>query len=113
MIQILSFNVIKDAVTALLFSYFVAYQCESQIREKERIRNPPQLTLRADSAANIENSAGRKGTFQQLLGRINLTYLTISDQEIHTHSTEGKPSLPYQRGSLRIKKPAAVVLDKP
>jgi hypothetical protein len=34
MIDILSFNIIKDALTALLFAYFVAYQCENQIRDK-------------------------------------------------------------------------------
>ena len=50
-IEILSFNIIKDALTALLFAYFVAYQCENQIREKKRVRN--KLNFPAESA-NIE-----------------------------------------------------------
>jgi hypothetical protein len=67
MTDILSYNIIKDALTALLFSYFVAYQCESQIREKERIRS--QMALRADSP-NIEHGVGGGGSVQQP-GRIN------------------------------------------
>jgi hypothetical protein len=67
MIDILSFNIIKDALTALLFAYFVAYQCENQIRDKERFRY--QLILPTESAS-IDPAVGGTGSPQRL-GPIN------------------------------------------
>jgi hypothetical protein len=67
MIDILSFNIIKDALTALLFAYFVAYQCENQIRDKERFRY--QLNLPTDPAS-IDPGMGGTGSVERL-GPIN------------------------------------------
>ena len=59
LIEILSFNIIKDALTALLFAYFVAYQCEKQIRDKERFKY--QLNLPTESG-NIDPGVGGTGS---------------------------------------------------
>ena len=59
MIDILSFNIIKDALTALLFAYFVAYQCENQIRAKERLRYQQNLPT---ESGNIDPGVGGTGS---------------------------------------------------
>jgi len=68
MISILSFNVIKDAVTALLFAYFVAYQCENQLRGKKRSRAKEAFPSESPCT---ESGKGGTGNFGQVAGQIN------------------------------------------
>jgi hypothetical protein len=65
MISILSFNVIKDALTALLFAYFVAYLCEKQLRDKQR--SIGKVAFPSETACT-ESGKGGTGNFGQVAG---------------------------------------------
>lgn len=76
-----------------MFAYFVAYQCENQLRGKKRSRAKEAFP---SESACTESGKGGTGNFGQVAGQINQTFNTIVNQEVHTQPTEGKASPPRQ-----------------